>query len=144
MAHYEFHYFHADTGIFHGNIVSTDCDEGADGFAQANAPAGHKPIAGHFDHLSQRIDIATGEAVDFQPPRPSPDHQWDADARRWRLSAHAQESHRAREAATARIAQLHSAQHDLVRKLHLAPDEETRAQLRAIDAQIEQARTVLR
>jgi hypothetical protein len=53
----------------------------------ANTPAGHAAIEGRFDHLSQRVDIATGQVVDYQPPAPGDDDlrtwAWNADTRRW-------------------------------------------------------------
>ena len=52
-----------------------------------NAPAGHLAIEGRFDWLSQRVDLATGQVVDFVPPAPAdtPDatHAWDDATRRW-------------------------------------------------------------
>lgn len=39
-----------------------------------NTPPGLVAIEGRFDHLSQRID--NGKVVDYQPPQPSPDHEW--------------------------------------------------------------------
>jgi hypothetical protein len=43
----------------------------------------HALIEGAFDHLSQRVDIQTGDVVDYQPPRPSDDHEWNAVTKRW-------------------------------------------------------------
>lgn len=55
--------------------------------AELNAPTGHAPIAGPLDPLSQRVDVATGAVVDWQPPAPPDDASqtwaWDAEARRW-------------------------------------------------------------
>lgn len=48
-----------------------------------NTPDGFTPIEGHFDYLSQRIDLTTGEVVDYQPPQPSDDHEWNAETKRW-------------------------------------------------------------
>lgn len=48
-----------------------------------NTPDGFTPIEGHFDHLSQRIDLSTGEVVDYQPPQPNDDHEWNAETKRW-------------------------------------------------------------
>jgi hypothetical protein len=53
----------------------------------ANTPPGHSTIEGRFDHRSQRVDLATGQVVDCQPPAPADDElrtwAWNADTRRW-------------------------------------------------------------
>jgi hypothetical protein len=33
-------------------------------------------VEGAYDHLSQRVDLESGAVVDYQPPQPSPDHEW--------------------------------------------------------------------
>jgi len=53
-------------------------------------PAGLTSIEGAHDHLCKRVDVATGEVVDYQPPQPSPHHEWDG--RRWNLSSAAQQA----------------------------------------------------
>jgi hypothetical protein len=53
----------------------------------ANTPEGWTAIEGRFDHLGQRVNLATGQVVDYQPPAPANDAlrtwAWDADTRRW-------------------------------------------------------------
>jgi Domain of unknown function (DUF4376) len=53
----------------------------------ANTPPGHAAIEGRFDPLSQRVDLATGQVVDYQPPAPAADElrtwAWDEATRRW-------------------------------------------------------------
>lgn len=53
----------------------------------ANTPAGHIPIAGAYDHLSQRVNLATGQVEDYQPDPPPDDElrtwAWDATIKRW-------------------------------------------------------------
>lgn len=56
-----------------------------------NTPPGYVAIEGVYDHLSQRIDIATGIVVDYQPPAP-PDtamasYTWDVPSKRWLATA---------------------------------------------------------
>jgi hypothetical protein len=79
MKHY--HFFHAETGLFHQRRFSTD-DAAA---IKNNTPIGYVAIEGVFDPLSQRMQITTDGFVltEYQPPQPSPDHQWNADAKRW-------------------------------------------------------------
>lgn len=53
----------------------------------ANTPSGHTAIEGAWDYLSHRVDLTTGQVVDWQPPAPADTdlatHAWDADRRRW-------------------------------------------------------------
>lgn len=55
---------------------------------EANTPAGHTAIEGHFDHLSQQVDLETGLVVDYRPPAPPDDElrtwAWDDVTKRWR------------------------------------------------------------
>jgi hypothetical protein len=48
-----------------------------------NTPPGTAAIEGVFDSLSQRIDLETLAVVDYQPPQPDADHEWNAETRRW-------------------------------------------------------------
>jgi hypothetical protein len=73
---------------------------GPEAAAQAHAQAlGLVAIEGQYDHLSQRVDLATGQVIDYQPPAPADTalatHRWDADTRRWvaepTLEAHRQQ-----------------------------------------------------
>jgi hypothetical protein len=81
--------------------------------------------------------------VDFRPPQPSTDHFWNTDSKRWTLSASAQAAQEQRGHARARIAALVASQHDLVRKLILAPDELARTQLQAIDNEVAELREIM-
>lgn len=74
------------TGAIHPTIFSSDDDSQL----ANNTPADNIAIDGQFDSLSQRVDIATGLVLDYQPPAPSADHEWNAITKRWQLSAAAQ------------------------------------------------------
>ena len=55
--------------------------------APLHAPPGHAPLADVLDAEAQRVDLASGELVDYQPPAP-PDTEWEtwhwhADIKRW-------------------------------------------------------------
>ena len=69
-----------------GSFSSKTCG-GDEIEAVAMAPDGHLPIAGAFDRLSQRVDLATGEVIDWQPDAPADDElrtwAWDEATRRW-------------------------------------------------------------
>lgn len=50
---------------------------------ERNTPAHCGAVEGEHDHLSRRVDLASGQVVDFQPPSPGPDHEWNEGSRRW-------------------------------------------------------------
>jgi hypothetical protein len=139
-----FHFYDETTGVLHGNTLFVNSRDGHEEMAAANCPAGHRPVEGTYDPLSQRIDVATGEAVDYQPPRPSLEHEWSAERRRWLPNVAAQGKAAAAAAARARIAALLEEQHDLVRRAIVDPrDAAARTQLGEIEAQIAALRAQL-
>jgi len=64
-------FYNATTGEFLPRLFS-----GSSKLLEQNTPAGHVAIEGQFDPLSQRVDVETGEVVDYQPPQPDDDHEW--------------------------------------------------------------------
>lgn len=148
-------FYHKDTGLLNALTVLVSDDKLLD----LNTPVDHVPIdhpeGGLIDHLSQRVDLERVKAereshaeskpfrpsldvlVDHRPPQPSPDHEWNATARRWTLSAAAQEHLKAARAKATRLAQLIEQQHPLTRRLAINPgDDSARQALAAIDAEI--------
>jgi hypothetical protein len=108
-------FYHKETGLLaDSRILASD-----DATVVLNTPANHGVIEGHHDHLSTRVDVATGEILDYQPPSPSTDHEWNAESKRWQLSAAATDRAQRRTAAAARIAALEVSQHRLVREVLL-------------------------
>src|SRR5271155_4060761 len=79
-------------------------------------PATQAAITGAFDHLSQRVDLQTGEVVDYQPTQPSADHTWSPATKRWQLNATAQATLDARAAALHQIKTLEASQPRAVRE----------------------------
>jgi hypothetical protein len=71
--------------------------------ALANAPPGCIAIEGDYDRLTQRVDIATGEVIGYQPPRPDDDHEWDERSERWVLRPEIAAWERSRQAALAEL-----------------------------------------
>lgn len=67
------------TGIFTGGRIICGSE-----FLDQNIPPGIACVAGEYDELSERVDVATGVVIDYQPPQPSPSYVWDAGPRRWR------------------------------------------------------------
>jgi hypothetical protein len=103
---------------------------------EMNTPEGHAFIVGHHDHLSKRVDIPTGLVVDDQPPSPSADHEWNADTKRWQLTASIQAKAQVRAVAIARIAELDAWQHRHVRDMLLGGGLSVRLRLQAIHDEI--------
>jgi hypothetical protein len=133
-------FYHQDTGIFHPVVLTTDDERQI----SVNTPADHVAIEGSFDPPSKKVDIATGQIVDFVPPQPSPDHEWDETTRRWVLNAAAADRNARRTAALARIAELeHSVQPGLLRAVALG-QEGAKEKLAALDAEIAKLREGLR
>lgn len=73
-----FSYYRKDTGE-----ILPFSDKGAPAAVSDEIGA----IEGTYDHLSQRVDLETGDVVDWQPPRPVgdeyTDHEWDTGTKRW-------------------------------------------------------------
>lgn len=67
-----------DTGLFTGVTIMSSPD-----VLRLNVPDGCGCLLGAYDQLSQRVVIETGEVIDYQPPQPSPQHQWDVETKRW-------------------------------------------------------------
>ena len=125
------------TGLFTGRTV------GGVGFSDelldAHLGDGEGWVDGKHDHLSRKVDVATGQIVDHRPPQPSTEHEWNGDAKRWRLSAAAQTKTDSIAAAKARYAALIEAQHDDVRRALLG-DQEAIARLKTIEAEVQTLR----
>jgi hypothetical protein len=63
--------------------ISKRTYQGPERYLDRNTPTGHVAIAGEYDWLSQRVDVATGEVVAYRPPQPDAEHEWNATIRRW-------------------------------------------------------------
>lgn len=79
-------FYHKETGLFSGKLLTVTDDTSV----ELNTPTGHAAMDGAFDSLSQSVDIETGEVIDYQPPSPSVDHEWNAATKRWQLTVAAQ------------------------------------------------------
>ncbi len=75
-------FYHKVSGVFHArHLMSSDAKS-----IELNTPRDHIAIEGdHFDRLSQRVDVKTGQVIDQLPAQPSADHEWNATDRRWQL-----------------------------------------------------------
>lgn len=122
-----------ETGLFLGRTVSGTglTDELLD----RHVNDGEARIDGKHDHLSRKVDLATGQVVDHQPPAPSIDHEWNGATKRWQLSVAAQASANEKATTRARHAQLITAQHDDIRRAVLG-DKDAVRRLIAIEDEI--------
>lgn len=131
-------FYHKQTGLLNGDSLITSDDAAV----ALNTPVDHIAIDGSHDHLSMRVDISTGELIDYKPPPPSMDHQWDEVTRRWKLNAVAADRLARKVAAGLRIAQLESTQHRAIRE-HALGFSGAPARLKAIDDEIASLRSHL-
>lgn len=125
------------TGVIDGHHFS--------GSARAvafNTPPGRVCIEGAFDHLSQRVELTTGFVVDFQPPAPDADHDWDARTRRWILKAAIAARNIRHEQALGRIAILEGSQARALREAAL-DQPGAKERLANIDREIATLRAML-
>jgi len=132
-----FHFYHKDSGAFAEHVYSASEPELA-----LNTPADHVALEGSYDHLSQRVNVATGAVEDYQPEQPSTDHEWSEAVRRWRLTPEAAAAQEARRAALAEIARLEAGSLRSIREALLGHPGALE-NLLALDAQIAKLRTQL-
>jgi Phage tail assembly chaperone protein len=75
-------FYRVEDGLFNGSQF-----EGSEEHLQVNLPPGYAALEGRYDYLSQRVDLETGDVVDYQPPAP-PDTEfeaftWNPQTKRW-------------------------------------------------------------
>lgn len=132
-------FYDETTGIFTGAIVNHSDPE------QLKPPPGHKAFEGECHEMhAKRVDVSTGELVDWQPPAPSADHEWDDSTKRWKPNQAMVDRQAHHAHAHGRIRQLADTERHLIRKLILtatsgpqsAPIAKARAELQAIEDEI--------
>lgn len=132
-------FYDETTGLFSGQRFF-----GPRKYLARNTPPGMGLKDGSYDHLAQRVNIETGEVVEYQPPKPNDDHEWDGEAKRWRLKAEVRKHRWRHRQALRRIDELERKQHRPHRELALNPDDsDARARLAALDAEIAELRREL-
>ena len=133
-------FYRLDSGEFTGQTFQASSSAPI----ELNTPAGCGWIAGRFDPLSQRVNLETRTVVDWRPPAPDADHEWDADIRRWRKRREAREREAARRRALEKISELEASQARALREVALGDTTgEARARLETVDAAIAALRTTL-
>lgn len=108
------HIYNAKSGLFTGASFHTNqTDPKAIAvFIAEVTPPGHAAYRGYVvDALSQKVDLPTGRLVEYQPPQPSPNHEWNPTIRRWQRAKSTKRS-----TSLSRIAELEANQHRAVRE----------------------------
>jgi hypothetical protein len=129
--------YEAATGLFTGKRLH--CDD--DGLLHARLPAGTLAMEGGFDQRCQRVDLGTGAVVEYRPPAPSGDHEWNSSEKRWQVRA-ARGAQDRIAVIYARIQSLEATQGRAVREATLG-DPSAMKRLKDIDAEIRDLRQEL-
>jgi hypothetical protein len=103
-----------------------------------NTPIDYIAIEGHHDTNCKRVDLQTKTVIDYVPPQPSSDHQWNNDTKRWALRT---KGH-ARSTALMQISVLETKGIRAMREAQLGKLG-AQDRLAALEAQIEGLRAVL-
>lgn len=141
----EYFIYDLSTGIFTGRSFSSNNNTNDAIFVELNTPKNCGVFADVPDPLSQRVDLDTGLLVDYMPPAPSADHEWNGERRRWQFSAAAME----RKRALSRIQQLELRALRPQREITMASalgqpaNDEAVTRLESIEAEIESLRMLL-
>ena len=144
-----FVFFDPLTGLFLDQVKTLN-----EQFIAQNTPDGSVAMEGQHDHLSKRVDLATGEVIDWQPPAP-PDtdletFEWDALSEpkrpRWRARPTAKALVRAENAAiVAQIEREEAKQARSIRELTLSPNSRAaKDSLQAIENKVAELRATLK
>lgn len=137
-------FYDASTGLFRPKRIT--CPDTFD--ISKNTPEGCIAIEGSYDHLSQRMDIERGEVVDYVPPAPNDDFEWNADIKRWLKRPEVLQWERASEVAQAQLAAIDAQKVRALTDHVLAPNERgadgklPRERLAEFEAQMEPLRAV--
>jgi len=129
-------FYHKVTGLFHArHLMSSDAKA-----ITLNTPDDHIALDGdHFDRLSQRMDIKTGQVIDQVPAQPSADHEWNSTDRRWQVKPEVVAREEARRHALLRISQLEQSGIRSLRELALG-EAKAADRLKALDSEIAELR----
>lgn len=109
-----------------------------------NVPDGFGFVAGRHDRQSQRVDLSTGEVIDFQPAQPSNDHEWNAETKRWQLKPEVIERNQRHAEAQAQLEALDPKETRALSDLAANPDDQSaKERLADIRAQKDAQRQLL-
>lgn len=150
------YFYDLKTGLFTGRRFKTKKRrEYALRDLEMSTPKGYGAIEGdNIDWRSQKVDINTGQIVDYVPPRPDTDHQWDAKTRRWQKPQDWIERSSRRMQTLDQMKRLEANELRPIREIVLAladavlashsDTEEARTRLASIESQIIELRSRLR
>jgi hypothetical protein len=111
----QYSFYQKDSGAIHHVLFQTDDD----GQLKNNTPPDHIAIEGAHDHRNKRVNVATGEVIDYQPPAPSDDHEWNAETKFWQVKTAVLDKQNKRSHALYQIAALEASQQRVIRELVL-------------------------
>jgi hypothetical protein len=57
-------FYHKDTGLLDGQHLTASSDQ----MVEINTPPDHIAIAGHCDHRTRRVNVASGELIGYSAP----------------------------------------------------------------------------
>lgn len=133
-------FFNPATGLFIDRIY---CSSNLQSL-EANTPEGLYAVEGRYDYLSQRVDVESGEVIDYQPPQPSDDHEWNVNTKRWQLKQEVEARNRQRASALMQLQQLDAKETRAISDLLTHPNDETaQTRLAAVRAQKDELRKQL-
>lgn len=70
--------YDAGTGLIEYSVFLQNSDR-LEGIVQD----GQSCVLGAHDGLCYRVNVTTGEVEEYQPPQPSPNHEWEEGTKRW-------------------------------------------------------------
>lgn len=130
-------FYSKQTGLFRGTVFV-----GPESLLPANTPEDHAAIEGVFNPSAHRVDLATGEVIDWTAPQPPADELtefgWDPDRKRW-LPKPTLKALKLRSADRVKvdIERIEAGQARALRDLALASDDASRASALARLQQVE-------
>jgi hypothetical protein len=132
------HFYDLSTGVFTGESFSFS---GRDDVLASNTPPGCGVYEGDIDWLSNRIDVETKQILDYQPPPPDVDHEWNLQTKRWQKRTDVVAREQRTADAIAEIQSLEKLQVRSISELLVDPDAtEARDNLERRKARIDELR----
>lgn len=135
------HFYRLSDGALTGRSFGASSDRDL----ARNTPPGCGVIEGVTHPHAQRVDTETGQLVDWQPPKPSDDYEWDASTRRWVKKREVAAAERASAQAQAEINALELQQLRAIREalIETLPDGDAKRRLVEAEAAIAARRPLL-
>lgn len=71
--------FDKKTGLFTGTKITTSSTD----LLKDNIPEDCDVMIGEYDPLQHKVDVNRKKVIEYQPPAPGPNHNWDQVTKRW-------------------------------------------------------------